>query len=234
MSARYRLAAQRRLEGFRRLTGLQEDFRQLAVICAAPPLGGSATGRTIVLHQRLFFGSMLDVTTDSLLLYYEGDPGTRQDDGWVRARPTSVSAVGACPDGCNSPAYTIVADLALPEDLMLNRAGAIPVGAPVRGFQTITYRLYQATDRDWYLGLQPRGGTVQPLVGPLAGRNGLTLRYFDAANVVTAEPDSVAAIEFTIRGRTSLPVHAGAPGPGLRYVVDSLVARVTLRNNRRF
>lgn len=208
-------------------------MRQLGVICAPPVLGGGVGGRTFQVFRQLFYGQPLDLTTDSLLVYYEGDESTRNDDGWIRAHPTNT-ANGVCPDGFNSPAYTITADLALPEGQMLNRAGAVPNGAPVRGFQTITYRLYQAADGEWYLGLEPSGGTVQPLVGPLVGANGLGLRYFNSTNAVTAARDSVAAIEITVRGRTAERMHAEAQAGGLHYVVDSLTTRVTLRNNRRF
>jgi len=46
----------------------------------------------------------------------------------------------------------------------LNRAGAIPRGAPVRGFDNVVYRSYQAADGNWYLGQRnpAQGGTSSP------------------------------------------------------------------------
>jgi prepilin-type N-terminal cleavage/methylation domain-containing protein len=208
-------------------------MRQLGVTCVAPVLGLGVNALPMMIHQNLFYGSALDPTTDSLLIFYEGDEGTRNDDSWVRANLRTV-VNGVCPDGFNSPSYVLTVDLALPDGALLNRAGAIPNGAPVRAFQTITYELYQAGDGNWYIGLRPRGGTVQPLVGPLTDGSGLLLRYFNATGVVTAAPDSVAAIEITVRGRTAQRMHVEGQTGGLRYVVDSLTTRVTLRNNRRF
>jgi hypothetical protein len=208
-------------------------MRQLGVICAPPVLGGLTSGRVFIVFRQLYYGAPVDVAEDSLFLYYEGDESTRSDDGWVRAQPTLV-ANGVCPDAAASPGYVITANLALPEGAMLNRAGAVPTGAPMRGFRTITYKLYQATDGEWYLGLEPSGATVQPLVGPLLGANGLSYRYFDRTNAITAVPDSVAAIEITVRGRSRDRMHNVGQEAGLQYAVDSLTTRVTLRNNRRF
>jgi hypothetical protein len=208
-------------------------LRQLGVACAPPVLGGPVTGRVMLLHRGLFYGEPLEVETDSLLVFYEGDAASRADDGWVRARPVGVSATGVCPDSLASPAFTLVADLALPDGHMLNRANAIAVGAPLRGFQTLTYRSYRAADGDWYLGLQPREGSVQPLVGPLAGAHGFRLRYFNARLEPTGERDSVAAIEITVRGRTADRLHEQG-GPGLAHTVDSITTLVTLWNNPRF
>jgi prepilin-type N-terminal cleavage/methylation domain-containing protein len=208
-------------------------WRQLGVTCAAPVLGLGVNALPMMIHQRLFYGEPLDPASDSLLVFYEGDESTRGDDSWVRASLTTVAG-GVCPDGFASPSYVLTVDVALPEGPRLNRAGAIPNGAPVRAFQTITYELYQAGDGNWHLGLRPRGGTVQPLVGPLIGSAGLLLRYFNAMGAFTAAPDSVAAIEITVRGRTAQRVHVAGRAGGLRYIVDSLITRVTLRNNPRF
>jgi len=72
----------------------------------------------------------------------------------------------------------------------LNRPGAIPRGAPVRGFDKVVYRVYQAADGDWYLGQRNpgTGGTIQPVVGPLIGANGVTFTYYDTAGAVTNVP----------------------------------------------
>lgn len=211
-------------------------MRQLGVLCQEPPLGGATSGLAIILYRDLFYGTPFAVG-DSLLLYYEGDEGSRNDDSWVAAAVTGGPTGATCPDGLSTPgiALTIAISPAYPNAIQLNRPRAIPRGGPIRGFQPVRYALYQSpADNLWYLGLEvPIGGTIQPLVGPLTGSGGLTLRYFNATAAVTAARDSVALIEFTVRGRTGDPVQ-GTGGGGLHYPVDSITTQVALRNNRRF
>jgi prepilin-type N-terminal cleavage/methylation domain-containing protein len=206
-------------------------LRQFGVMCREPTLGGGLPGLNLILFAGLFNGAPL-VTGDSMLLYYEGDEGTRNDDSWW---PALVQLVGAttCPDG--SAGIALTADLAAATAGLVNRSGAIPRGGPIRGFVPVRYALYQsATDNLWYLGLElPRGSSIQPLVGPLSGSDGLLLRYFDANGVATADSSQVALIELHVRGRTAAPVQRGGAG-GLVVPVDSLTTRVALRNNRRF
>ncbi|MGH7645765.1 MAG: PulJ/GspJ family protein [Gemmatimonadales bacterium] len=202
-------------------------MRQLAIVCRRPALGGALSGVGFVVRAAPFFGSRdFNPATDSLLIYYEGDEGTRQDDGWVLARLTAVGAQN-CGDG--TPGRRLTANLLMPPP-QWNLPGVVPNGAPVRGFEWVTYRVYQAADAQWYLGLQS-GGDTQPLVGPLSGGTGLTFTYYDSAGVVTGNPAHVAEIEIVIRGITAQPIHhAGS----LSTTADSLVTRVALRNNRRF
>ena len=117
---------------------------------------------------------------------------------------------GHCPDGHPATQLTVP----FPPDLV----SAIPVGAPVRGFERATYRLYQpAGDTAWYLGVQTAGATIQPFAGPIVER-GLALSYFDSAGVVTTDPDRVARIDITVRARGVPPTQSS----------------VALRGNRRF
>ena len=112
-----------------------------------------------------------------------------------------------------------------------NVAGAITVGAPVRGFERVKYRLYQpAGDTSWYIGYQNASGT-QPLIGPVLS-NGLSLAYYDSTGAVTGDRTKVAIIGVTVRARTSIPVRDA--GQALRVPVDSFVMKVALRNNRRY
>ncbi len=202
-------------------------MRQLAIVCSPPALGGALTGVALVIRAAPLFGSRdFDPATDSLLIYYEGDEATRQDDGWVLARLTAVGAQN-CGDG--TPGRRLTANLIVTPP-QVNAPGVVPNGAPVRGFEWVTYRVYQAADARWYLGLQS-GGDTQPLVGPLSGSTGLTFTYYDSDGAVTGTPAQVAEIEIAIRGITAQPIHnAGSVGTS----VDSLLTRVAVRNNRRF
>jgi hypothetical protein len=114
-----------------------------------------------------------------------------------------------------------------------NVAGAITVGAPVRGFEIVTYQLYQpAGDTSWYLGMRPSGASMQPLIGPLLP-NGLTFSYFDSAGTAQNNPALVSRIDVVIRARTALAVRTAGQGP-LQATVDSVNISVALRNNRRW
>ena len=110
--------------------------------------------------------------------------------------------------------------------------GAIPLGAPVHGFETVTYKLYQAADGLWYLGLRNSAGVIQPMIGPLNGNTGLRFNYYDGNGAITAVTTSVAQIEIIVRGRTAQPVSQLVGG--LTIPVDSITTRVALRNNRRW
>jgi prepilin-type N-terminal cleavage/methylation domain-containing protein len=214
-------------------------MRVFGVICDPPVLGGALTARTLTVRQAMTFGSRaFTPATDSLLIYYEGDPGARSDDGWVLGKLTAAAALN-CADG--RPGTLLTTDLKSPFVLpQLNQAGMIPAGSPVYAFETLVYKLYQAADGNYYLGLRNANG-LQPLIGPLTGPNGtgqftgapgMTLTYYDAAGAVTAVPANVAQIEIRVRGRSAQVVQLAQGGQVIP--VDSITTRVSLRNNRRW
>ncbi|MGH7607965.1 MAG: PilW family protein, partial [Gemmatimonadales bacterium] len=149
-------------------------MRQFSVACLEPQLagGGVLTNLPLVVYLNLSSGSALAVD-DSLLIYYEGDEGSRLDDAWWRADVETVVGLTACPDG--SPGFGYRVNLAPATATLLDRAGAIPRGAPVRGFVPVRYALFQSpSDNLWYLGLEaPLGSGIEPIVGPLSGTDGL-------------------------------------------------------------
>jgi hypothetical protein len=116
----------------------------------------------------------------------------------------------------------------------LNVANAITRGAPVRGFDNVTYSVYQsATDQNWYLGQtnNSANSAIQPVIGPLIGANGVTFSYYDSVGAVTGAPTSVAQIQILLRARTASPIRDAS---GVQaFKVDSVVTRVALRGNPR-
>ena len=68
---------------------------------------------------------------------------------------------------------------------------------------------------------------VRPLVGPLMN-NGLAFSYFDINGAPAALTTQIVSIGVTVRGRSARRVS------GRGFLQDSIVTRVTLRNNRRF
>ena len=217
-------------------------MRWLSFVCIAPGLGGGNNGIQMNIRggqpgTPMFFGSRAPNTgTDSLLVYLDGDQTTRADDYYVRARFVSQSGgVGQnCPAAGVVPPQTgiqVVFDGSfLPGT---NKAGAIPVGSPVRGFERVVYSLFRpAGDTSYYIGFQPAGQSPQPLIGHVL-TNGLTFSYYDVNGNVTAVPAQVARIDITVRARTAAAVRRG--GQAARAtMIDSVVTSVALRNNRRF
>ena len=206
------------------------SYRQFGIVCSPPTLGGVVTGVAISLRGPLFSSSRDFVVGDSLYVWYEGDGTIRTDDGWVPGRIVTVSS-GNCPTLPNAGSDVKLNVALAMGGALVNAAGNIPNGAPVRGFETRIYRLYQAPDGKWYLGIK-RGGTTDQLIGPLTGSTGLTFTYRDAAGAVTATRTSVARIDVTLRAVTKNPIY-NSQGT-LSTVSDSVVMSVALRNNPRF
>jgi len=207
-------------------------MRQFGVLCTVPVLtGGVVTGKFLVLRDEITMGSRAFQVGDSILVFDEGSEDSRNDDAWAVGRVAlpAPSAL-ACPDGRAGTKVNV--DFAAFGAPLVNAANAIPVGAAVRGFEVVTYKIYQAADGLWYLGLITPGNVVQPLVGPLVGNTGLRFNYFNGAGAVAAVPTSVAQIEIIVRGRTAQAIQL--PSGGQVTPVDSVVTRVALRNNRRF
>ena len=214
-------------------------MRELAFVCADPVLGGGIGQITLTVRQTPIYGTRQTFSKgDSILVYWEGDPTTRTDDKWLPAQLQQDVAPGFCADSqvANNPAYLLTLQPQWINDPTLNRGGAITRGAPLRGFDKIAYELYQAPapDNNWYLGQRnpASGGTIQPLIGPLIGANGVTFSYYDSVGVVTADSSKVAQIGFVLRARTASPIRSA--GTGVQdYKVDSVVTWVALRNNPR-
>lgn len=214
-------------------------MRWLGFICTPPVLGAGGPGGVInvsfvvrggAVGQPMFFGARnINRTTDSILVYYDGNQTTRQDDFWSPGRIVADPNGQNCLDG--SSGQRLIADINLLGFPNLN--GAITLGAPVRGYERVTYQLWQPSgDTSWYIGFQPAGGTMQPLIGPVLP-NGLNFAYFDSTGAVTANRLRVARIDITVRARTAAPVRSGGEAP-MRAIIDSIVTSVALRNNRRF
>ena len=217
-------------------------MRQLAFVCPPNPLMGGGIGQlTLNLRATPMYGNRQTFQrNDSLLIYWEGNPTTRTDDKWLVAQVKTVAAGPFCSDSGPAGPLTVPTQgfqlTFQPQwiiDPTLNVAGAITSGAPVRGFDVVTYRVYQSADGNSYLGQRnlSQNSAIQPVVGPLTGANGVTFSYYDSVGAVTPLPAQVAQIQIVLRARTTSPIR-GADGVQA-YKVDSVVTRVALRNNPR-
>jgi prepilin-type N-terminal cleavage/methylation domain-containing protein len=225
------------------ITGMGPDsiqmraMRQLAFVCATPVLGGGLGQIALAVRPTMIYGNRQTFKQgDSILVYWEGDPTLRSDDQWLPAQLQKDPDPGFCADSnvVTHPAFLLTLQPTWINNATLNRAGAILNGSPVRGFDKVVYRSYQAADGNWYLGQRnpAQTGTIQPVIGPLIGANGVSFTYYDTAGAVTAVPTQVAQIEIVLRARTASPIRSGGTG-AQTYKVDSLVTRVALRNNPR-
>src|SRR2546425_2272330 len=225
-------------------------MRWMGFLCSQPITGGlvQTPPLTMTMTNKRYYGIRGPAAGDSILIRYEGDESTNRDDTWVLARITAMATVNcpglpAYPD--NTPGKQMVVTAWMPTTAVApalpapNLPNVIYAGAPVRGFETVSYRLYQpAGDTSYYVGLQTGSGT-QPLIGPVLS-NGLQLAYFDSTGASLGAPLSpadlvrVARVDITVRARTAQPVRGGGGGTLLGAIVDSVVTRVALRNNRRF
>lgn len=188
--------------------------RQLALLCRdqPPALAGSIS---LIVSEALRYGLRnFDPAGDSVWVLASGQEGR-----WVRGGVTALGAA-SCADG--RPGLRL--------GVTLPTTDGFPVGTPVLGFETVTYRLYRSSeDGRWYVGEQT-GASVQPLLGPVTP-DGLAFVYCDSTGAPTADPGAVSLIEVRVRAATVEPVRDANGRLGRQ--VDSLVARIALRNNRR-
>jgi hypothetical protein len=186
--------------------------RQLAFLCRDAWTAGPGA-LTLTLRDAPRYGLRdLDPRTDSLWVLRRDDIAIAGDD-WVLGAVSAVSS-DTCPGGAPGQAVTVVS----------SGATVLPgAGAPVLGFESLTYRLYRSSgDGQWYVG-QQAGADLQPVLGPVT-RDGLAFTYQDSTGAITGQPDRVSLIEVRVRASAS----------GLAAPVDSVVLAVALRNNRRF
>ena len=188
--------------------------RVFGMLCRDQP-AADAGPVSLVLSDALRSGVRnFDPDTDSLWILPAGS-----DPRWIQGGVTSLGAA-PCADG--RPGVRL--------DTTLPAVDGLPVGTPVLGFETVTYRLYRSSeDNRWYIGEQT-GGSLQPLLGPVTP-NGLALTYLDSTGAVTTEPTQVRLIDVRVRAATVEPIRD--PAGRLSQPVDSLVTFVALRNNRR-
>ena len=230
------------------ITGMGPDsirmraMRQLAFVCSQPVLGGGIGQINLLVRATPIYGNRQTFSQgDSILVYWEGNRRLRTDDIWLPAQIQSVTQGPVCPDTTvnvglttMNQGFTLQLQPQWINDPTRNIAGAITRGAPVRGYDKVAYKVYQASDGNWYLGQRsPAGtGTIQPLIGPLTGANGVTFTYYDTAGAVTNVTTQVSQIDIVLRARTASPIRKSGNAPQA-YKVDSVVTRVALRNNPR-
>ena len=170
-----------------------------------------------------------DPSRDSILVFAEGDPTTRDDNAWLTGAVLGTAPAG-CPDGVPGV------------ELELSRAVAagftgVNRGAPVLGFQMTRIRSYRDARNNTWIGLQESGSakgwsTIQPILGPIANEDGLLFQFYDNSGTLTTVPKAIAVVSITIFGpRRS---GSGIEKESAKRIRDSLTVDLVLRNNPQF
>lgn len=156
---------------------------------------------------------------DSVFIFADNNTSLSADDRWVAARVSAVDTTVLC--GASKAQNLSFSGQS--SKFTKPTGDSVRVGAPVRSFEYYTYSLITYDGRP-YLGRTDPGGATVPLVGPVKESNGVSFRYLDSLNVVTATPAAVRQIEVIIRTSSSATNSLGQP------VSDSIKGRIYTRN----
>lgn len=160
-------------------------------------------------------GSFESQSRDSVLVFVEGAVDRADDDLWrslrVIAASSGGSPAGVCADGRPARRRVRVGGSIL----------GVRSGAPVRAFRPYVYRSYRDGDGVWWIGRRLRGGTLQPVIGPVRPRDegGLVFEGVDVRGMATSLLEDIVMVRVTVRGR-------GAQSS----VRDSMATAVFFRN----
>lgn len=185
----------------------------------------AVTLSTIKVRQTTWNGRAPTAATDSLYVYIDVDSTLTTDDVWF---PESITGVASstCPDGITA-SWT----LTLGTNLTTTQVNQIYTPSPVRTWEPMEIGSVTDNGQLW-LGIRKvrSENTLIPLVGPLDA-GGLDMKYYDAAQAITANVNLVKSIWITLRGATDRRVNTGV-GSTTGTVIDSLQVRVELRNSK--
>jgi prepilin-type N-terminal cleavage/methylation domain-containing protein len=167
--------------------------RGLEFVCAPPD---PATGRIVVRSSLSSGYRAVDPARDRALVFRAGDGTAENEDAWLDRGIASAGGATTCADGAAATELKLVgADAAL---------DSVEIGAPVRWYERVVYRLYADETGAWWLGVRNWSGgawaAISPVAGPLQHPLGIQLTYHDASGATTAEPSRVARIALVIRG----------------------------------
>jgi prepilin-type N-terminal cleavage/methylation domain-containing protein len=231
------------------LTDSALEFRSVfgsSIVCS------NNAGRLSTVPRALASGSamtnwvVLPSVGDSLLVYNSSGATI-----WTRHQITAVTQVtGNVATGCpTSSGLVQAADLVASNpsyQLTLSpvASNAVAVGAAIRFFKRVRYRIFKDTDNQWYLGYYacktgqvPACNATQAIAGPFQpyaanATSGLQFAYYDSTGAVTANRFQVARISLIVRGQSAGLLNLSGVGGGGMTLHDSLRIEVGLRNRK--
>ena len=199
-------------------------MRTLGFTCAPTD---QVNGRITIGNATLFSYRSIDVTRDSVFMFREGKSNQSSDDEWMRAQVTGLASA-TCTGGAAGTLIRLGSIVGHP----FSDLDSVTTGAPVRIFETVTYRLY-LDNGEWWLGVSNwvsgAWTATSPVAGPLRPKDGLLFEYLDANGSATTDPKSVARVRITVRGQSTQQVMTAGRPTGVYN--DSVTVSVALRNN---
>src|SRR5712691_1169931 len=192
-----------------------------SIACAVDAGGGgvSTVPHVLVKGSAMTSWTAVPSVGDSIAVYDQGTITAQSDDRWSRAQITGVAVrTGNVNDGCptasglaqladltaSNPSYKLTITPKFPN---------VTVGAAIRFYRRVRYRIYMDTDNQWYLGFYdcktgrvPVCNTTQAIAGPFqpyaaSATSGMQFAYYDSTGAVTAKPSEVARISLVVRGQ---------------------------------
>ena len=168
---------------------------------------------------------------DSFFVYVDQDSLKATDDIWQRDVVSSVSTLGNCGTSVLSLALGTLMPAASLQQITVPGAGlrfdSIFPGAPIRSFETLSYRAGTIDGEEWVQRV--RGDTITPLFGPVVPDGGFRIAYYDTLGVpFTTFPLSATDRENVHRIRVELRARRRAGAHGSTHT-DSLFSDIFLR-----
>ena len=214
-------------------------MRGYYALCAAPT---SATSIKVmrVAGTGLNFDYRAPVAGDSAFIFYENDTLKMSDDKWVRVGISAVSGATTCtyPSVSGSSRSSLTLTLSPGIDVSKYTLSLFLEGSPVRSYEVTRMSLYSSGGQNWFgMCTGDPACTLQPVLGPLAETNGVTItRYDSAGNTVTGNSftnrNTLRSMQIRFIGISNQKVAHGTGNANLDYVRDTLTTVVTLRNVR--
>jgi hypothetical protein len=205
-------------------------MRGLAFTC------GVAVGppAKVIVKQSTYSVLRTPAATDSLFLYVENAPETAGDDAWVHLGISGAPTNQNCNDGSAGYAFTVTFPTSLTSAALMPN---VVLGGPVRLAEVMRLQYWASGGKSWLaMRSLSTSSNLEPVVGPLvdstASQRGLTLEYFDKANVATTNRNNVRSIKVTLKGVTDERVRGSSASRGAIDTL-SLVTTVALRNTLR-
>ena len=187
------------------------------------------TINTVKLRNELVFGYRpIEAVRDGVFLFLDDNEATAADDTWLRLLVTGVTP-STCPDGDPATQLTVLnAATGVAMDQVAH-VDKVEIEAPVRAYEVMEFRLYEADGRFWLGGqsISTAGSQVEPVLGPLTA-DGLVFTYQNRTGGAPATLADIRMIRIDLKGETEAPITNGSYYNTI--VEDSLTARVRLRN----
>lgn len=196
-------------------------MRKIAVVCGVDLLvprlwvlnDTTPTGMDAAVGDRFETGDRVVAFADN----YENDDG---DDVWLDVTITTADTMQTCMGGV--PATELL--FTDPTDVLELQADSVRLGAPIRSYETFTFRQTTLLGTPYLGRRDSTASLVTPIAGPVRATGGVEFSYLDALGAVTTVPADVRQIVVKVRtgGRT-----LGSAGG---RVADSITAWIYTRN----